>query len=220
MRKTTHAPSRRLSPATAISIAALVIALSGTAYAATGGTFILGTSNRETSTASLSDSAGTPLELFAPSGTAPLAVDRTAMVKNLNAEYLGGMTATGLAETGGEGSTAPNTDTPIHNTPMLIASTGSLQAGTYYVSATAELFVAVGDGEGACWIATSAAPDTAINLGADSLTGNVTTVGETASVSVTAGQTLEELCDSQGTNGSTVDDAGIIAIRILSSSGH
>jgi hypothetical protein len=58
-----------------------------------------------------------------------------------------------------------------------------------------------------------------INLGRESLPNNIVTVGETAAVSVTAGQTLEELCDTEGsTSGSTADDAGIIAIRILSSS--
>ena len=217
--RTTHTPRRRPSPATALSIAALVVSLSGTAYAATGGTFILGRANHETSTATLADSNGTPLALSAPAHKAPLAVNRNAMVKNLNAQYLGGLTATGLAETGGEGFTPPSTSAPITSTPTIVATTGPLHPGTYYVAATAELFVVTGDGEGACWIAASSAPNTMINLGRESLPNNVVTVGETAAVSVTAGHTLEELCDTQGTTaGSTADDAGIIAIRILSSS--
>jgi hypothetical protein len=201
------------------SLVAVVIAMSGTAYAATGGSFILGRANHETSTASLADSKGTPLALSAPAHRAPLAVNRNTMVKNLNAQYLGGLTATGLAETGGEGFTAPNTRAPISSTATIVASTGPLHSGTYYVSATAKLFVVTGDGEGGCWIATSSAPDTMINLGRESLPNNIVTVGETAAVSVTAGQTLEELCDTDGsTSGSTADDAGIVAIRVLSSS--
>ena len=217
--RTTHTPRRRPSPATALSIAALVIAMSGTGYAATGGTFILGRANHETSTATLADSKGTPLALSAPARKAPLTVNRNVMVKNLNAQYLGGLTATGLAETGGQGFTAPGTSAPITSTPAIVASTGPLHPGTYYVAATAELFVVTADGEGGCWIATGSAPDTMINLGRESLPNNIVTVGETAAVSVTAGTTMEELCDTEGsTSGSTADDAGIIAIRILSSS--
>jgi len=43
----------RPSPATAISLVALVFAMSGTAYAATGGDFILGKANTATSVTSL-----------------------------------------------------------------------------------------------------------------------------------------------------------------------
>jgi hypothetical protein len=64
----------RPSPATAIALVALVIAMSGSAYAATGGTFILGKANKETSTAHLANTKGTPLALSAPAGTAPLRV--------------------------------------------------------------------------------------------------------------------------------------------------
>ena len=73
----------------------LLIGGAGFADAATGGTFILGKANKETSTASLADSKGTALALSAPAGRAPLAVNRNVVVKNLNAQYLGGLTATG-----------------------------------------------------------------------------------------------------------------------------
>jgi len=43
-------------------------------------------------------------------------VNRNVLVKNLNAQYLGGLTATGLAFTGGQGFTPPATDTPISTT--------------------------------------------------------------------------------------------------------
>ena len=62
----------------------LLLAAGTAAGAATGGNFILGKANSETSTASLSDSKGTPLKLSAPAGVAPLAVSGNALVANLD----------------------------------------------------------------------------------------------------------------------------------------
>lgn len=206
---------RSASPAVAIAVS-LLIGGAGFADAATGGTFILGKSNKETSTASLADSRGTPLSLSAPAGRAPLAVNRATMVKNLNAQYLGGLTATGLAETGGDGFTRPTSHpTKIGTVPAVVASTGKLPAGIYYVSATAYLAVATHDVTAACWIAKASAPKDRFNLGAG-LAGNYT-VAETAAVKISAGDALQELCDTGG-SGSIAVDAGIIAIRVLSSS--
>lgn len=44
--------------------------------------------------ASLSSTKGTPLSLIAPAGKAPLAVNRATMVKNLNAQFTGGLSST------------------------------------------------------------------------------------------------------------------------------
>jgi hypothetical protein len=84
---------RRVSPATAISIVALFVALSGTAYAATGGTFILGKANSATSVSSLTNTGGTALRLSSKTGTAPLTVNSSKQVPNLNASLLGGQSA-------------------------------------------------------------------------------------------------------------------------------
>lgn len=137
--------ARSVSPAAVAVTVSLLIGGAGFADAATGGSFLLGKANTETSTASLADSKGTPLTLSAPARKAPLAVNRTAMVKNLNAQYVGGRTAAALAATGGEGFTAANTDTPVGFFPSAVVSTGKLPAGTYYVSATALASVATGD---------------------------------------------------------------------------
>jgi hypothetical protein len=68
---------RSLSPAAMIVLTlAFLIGGAGLADAATGGNFILGKANSESSAASLSSSAGTPLALSAPPGKAPLAVNR------------------------------------------------------------------------------------------------------------------------------------------------
>jgi hypothetical protein len=208
---------RSVSPTAVTVTVSLLIGGAGFADAATGGNFILGKANQETSTASLSDSRGTPLALSAPRGKAPLAVNRNVMVKNLNAQYLGGLTATGLAVTGGEGFTAPATNTAINSTGAVVASTGKLRAGTYYVTATALLFIVSGDSFGTCGIVLASAPGTAINNGSTGQEGEFT-VAETAAVTVTAGDSLQELCFTGSTNGSFADDAGIIAIRVLSSS--
>jgi hypothetical protein len=209
---------RSVSPAAVAVTVSLLIGGAGFADAATGGNFLLGKANKETSTASLADSRGTPLALSAPAGKAPLAVNRKVMIKHLNAQYLGGRTATGLAVTGGQGFTTPGTSTPINDTgPTVVAFTGLLPAGTYYVSATATLAVAPGDGFGDCWIAKESAPNSEFNVGSTGQEGEYT-VAETAAVTVTIGATLEELCDTGGSNGSTAVDAGIIAIRVLSSS--
>jgi len=50
---------------------AVVLGSAGGAGAATGGSFILGKANTETSMATLSNSKGIPLSLSAPSGKAP-----------------------------------------------------------------------------------------------------------------------------------------------------
>ena len=81
------------------------------------------------------------------------------------------------------------------------------------------LFVVTGGGIGICWIATGSAPGTMINEGRGSLQNDLFTVGETSAVTLTAQTALEEICETEGSaNGSTADDAGTIAIRIVSSS--
>jgi len=211
---------RSVSPAVVAVTVSLLIGEAGFADAATGGSFILGKANTETSTASLSDAKGTPLVLSAPAGKAPLAVNRNVMVKNLNAQYLGGLTATRLAATGGEGFTEPNTaPAPISSAgPTVVASTGKLPAGTYYVTATAFLSIADGDGPAVCWIAKATAPGLSYNAGGFGQQGGEFTAAETAAVKVTAGDALEELCRTYGKNDGQAINAGMVAIRVLSSS--
>jgi hypothetical protein len=100
---------RSLSPAAVIAVTlALLVGGAGFADAATGGTFILGKANYESSTARLSNSKGTPLSLSAPANVAPLEVNGSAMVANLNANYLGGLSASDIQATGGDGFTLGN----------------------------------------------------------------------------------------------------------------
>ena len=99
---------RRLSPSTAISLAALVIALGSTGWAANGGNFLLGLFNSATQRTSLTanfngsalqitnTSAGasaTPLELTVSAGHPPMKVNGATKVVNLNADYLDGLSS-------------------------------------------------------------------------------------------------------------------------------
>jgi hypothetical protein len=88
---------KRPSHATVVAYAALVLAMSGTAYAATGGAFILGGANSAGATSTLTTTAAGPaLSLRAPSGKPALAVNTRTQVANLNANLLNGLSATGI----------------------------------------------------------------------------------------------------------------------------
>lgn len=91
----------RPSAATIISLFALFFAMSGTAVAATGGTFILGSANTDTRVSSLANTAGTALSLSSTSTTPPLIVSNSVQVPRLNASQLGGIPASGYMQGGG-----------------------------------------------------------------------------------------------------------------------
>ena len=130
------------SPATTISLIALVIAMSGTAYAATGGTFILGKANRATSITSLSNTNGTALALSSAHGKPPLTVSNSVQVPKLNASELGGMPAAnfllgdhshGLA-TPGSNDTIPLAG-GLANVTFTCGSTGLTPTGEFTLTA-------------------------------------------------------------------------------------
>lgn len=83
------------------AVAVLVLG-SGTAYAATGGKFILGQSNSANKVSTLSNSAGTALSLNSKAGTPPLKVNRAVKVANLNADKLDGLDSGAFARTAGQ----------------------------------------------------------------------------------------------------------------------
>jgi hypothetical protein len=84
----------RPSHATVVAYVALFFAMSGTAYAATGGTFLLGKSNSATTTTSLTNSAGTALKLTSKSGYPPLSVGTNKLlVPYLNSDLLDGLSS-------------------------------------------------------------------------------------------------------------------------------
>jgi hypothetical protein len=78
------------------AIVALVLG-TGTAYAATGGKFILGRSNSASTTTTLSNAYGTALTLNSKVGHAPFKVNRTTKVTYLNSDLLDGLDSTHFA---------------------------------------------------------------------------------------------------------------------------
>jgi hypothetical protein len=213
--------ARFFSPSQIITLAlALVLGGAGGAAAADGAPFLLGRANHESAGATLSDSKGTPLSLLAPSGKAPLAVNRRTLIKKLNAQYLSGFAAGKLMVVGGEMYTPPATNTPINTTGKLIVTTGPLPAGTYYVNATAELNLDPNDVDAHCWIAKGSNPgEPGINIGGGDQPpdGGEIQAAEIAPVTIAAGDSIGEWCRSSGNNFSIVDDAGISAIRVIAS---
>ena len=105
---------RSLGPATVAVTVALIIGAAGFADAATGGDFLLGRTNTDNATSVLTDSTGVPLSLNAPSGKSPLSVNSTTQVNRLNAQYVGGDSASQLQSTGGIGITAAAVGHPAH----------------------------------------------------------------------------------------------------------
>jgi hypothetical protein len=95
----THAPALVSGVVGAFVGAAL---LGGGAYAATGGTFVLGKANAETTTATLTNTKGTPLSLVAKAGTPALKVSNTIKITNLNADRLNGRTESQFALAAGQ----------------------------------------------------------------------------------------------------------------------
>ena len=109
--------ARRPSPAMVVALTALFVALGGTTYAATGGTFILGQANTATSQTGLTSSnagkalqvtqqstgtGATALGLNVPAGKAPFTVNSGTKVVNLNADKLDGLDSTAFLRTTGK----------------------------------------------------------------------------------------------------------------------
>jgi hypothetical protein len=212
----------KLSPVAVIATTLLLAAGgAGIADAATGGDFLLGKSNRESSTASLSNSKGTPLSLSAPKNTAPLAVNRSTLVKNLNANFVGGLSAADLKPTGGDDFTSVDAGIDIPALAAVTAAeTGKLTAGTYYVSATAMFDLAAGNTGGICQIVRASNLNHPLSEGGAN-GGPFVEAAETVAVKVKNNERLVEKCFVEGSSSSqsTIFDAGISAIRVLASSG-
>lgn len=94
-----HQKPRRPAHSTVVAYAALVLAMSGTAVAATGGNFLLGSANGAGRTTSLTNhGTGAALRVAAHNlTTAPLSVGKNkTRIRNLNADFLDGITSAKL----------------------------------------------------------------------------------------------------------------------------
>jgi hypothetical protein len=128
---------RRPSPAMFVAVTALVVAMSGTAVAATGGEFILGKANNATSVTSLSNTKGTALALSAPDGKPPLTVSNSTQVADLNASLLDGNPAGAFLGVNGTAANSrdlggqPYTDY-VTGAGQVSGDTGLIDYGTTY----------------------------------------------------------------------------------------
>jgi hypothetical protein len=89
---------KRPAHATIVAYLALFLAMTGTAYAATGGSLILGNPNTASKTTGLANTgAGPALRLVTKAGsTPPLAVSNGTKIPNLNADMVDGVRASSL----------------------------------------------------------------------------------------------------------------------------
>jgi hypothetical protein len=202
---------RSVGPATVAVTVALIIGAAGFADAATGGNFLLGRTNTDNATSILKDTTGIPLALSAPAGKSPLSVTNSTQVNRLNAQYVGGDSASQLQSTGGAGSTAAEADIPLTDAYEPVVSTGRLPAGTYYVSATALLYTN-GDEPAYCELSTA----TVTNYGGGA-NADYAQAAETLVATVPANTVLSESCAGDGT-GQYAFNAAVTAIRINSNS--
>lgn len=96
-----------------VFIAGAVTALTlggGTAYAANGGSFLLGRSNTATTATTLTNTVGTPLSLKAKTGYPPLAVSSSKTVTSLSADLLDGLTSASFLRSTGKAADAEKVD--------------------------------------------------------------------------------------------------------------
>lgn len=93
-----------------LMLTASIIAIPNMASAANGGSVILGKSNTETTTTTVTNSGGTPITLNAKSGSAPLAVNSGTKVTNLNADKIDGVSSESLLRTTGKAADSDKVD--------------------------------------------------------------------------------------------------------------
>ncbi len=119
---------RAVAIGAALAAAGIVVAGSGVGYATNGNPFLLGRSNTETSKATLTNTAGTPLSLKAPAGSAPLQVSNGVKVARLNADTVDGVDSGQLQRKGsvvrrGETTFTPS-EGPINRQSRAFCATG------------------------------------------------------------------------------------------------
>ncbi len=133
----------RVTPSLAISVAALFVALGGSAYAATGGTFTLGQPNSADTTTALTSTAGngpglnlintqtgtkaTALGLTVDPSRAPFTTNSGVRVKNLNADSLDGINSTGFIN--GHG----NINSSVFSLPFTAGAHDNLSLGLAHI---------------------------------------------------------------------------------------
>jgi hypothetical protein len=217
----------RSAAAGGIGVLCVIVSGIGIAAASNGGSLVIGHANSATSTTTLSNSHGTPLSLKAKHGKPPLTVNSNALIKNLNAAQVGGLTPKQLEARGSSAQLKVNlfvksplvielppetgVSPKIRLHPLVIVSTAKLAAGTYQVTGTSS-----GE-EAACWLGTAADTVGPHQIGLIGDSGGSTTM--TATYKVKKGQRVREYCAGVDASGEQVIvSAGITAISVGTSS--
>jgi hypothetical protein len=165
----------------AIGLLSLTIAGAGIAAAANGGSLILGHSNTATATTTLRDSHGTPLSLVATHGSG--AQLPTNGIESLSTDY---------------------------SASTKIAATSELSPGTYFVSASAEVWESTTAGD-TCFVGKTANATGGLQFSATQSTG-YSELGESLVVTLSSPATLGEYCGTNGTG--YAYEGGIYAISV------
>lgn len=103
---------RALLVGAGIGAVGVILAGTGVGYASNGQSFLLGHTNRETTTSSLKNTQGPAVRMVAPAGTAPFAVSNGTRVPNLNADRLDGVDAAAFQRKGAVVRQGQSTFTP------------------------------------------------------------------------------------------------------------
>jgi hypothetical protein len=125
---------------------------SGSAYAATGGTFKLGGKNTAKKVTSLANTKGSALKLSSKSGTAPLVVSSSVRVAHLNSDLLDGLSSEQFLRTTGKAADAESVD-GVDSSALALAA-----GATSYVVANGVFTDVTGDGLADALIATATCP--------------------------------------------------------------
>lgn len=140
-------PTSRKAAFAAGAVFALILG-SGTAYAATGGNFILGKSNRAGTTTALNNPNGTALTLKSKSGTPALSVSNQVKVPRLNSDLVDGRDSTAFALTAGRTAflefASQGIDTNANGVNDLFVASAVCPAGTKRTGGGASEFTASG----------------------------------------------------------------------------
>jgi hypothetical protein len=143
-----------VTPSLVVSVIALVVALGGSAYAATGDTFLLGKPNSADRTSTLTSSgtsgatlslvnsgtahSSTGLNLTVDPGQPPLVTNSSVKVQNLNADTLDGISSGLLVHGNG------NAETQHIELPMLFGSKAHFTMGITRIDLFCDLNIAQG----------------------------------------------------------------------------
>ncbi|MCW2748258.1 MAG: hypothetical protein JWP10_1400 [Nocardioidaceae bacterium] len=175
----------------------LVVGIDATSYAANGKSFLLGKSNTATKITKLKNSAGTPLQLKAKAGYAPLKVSSPVVVTNLNADLLDGKSASDLkGELQNKAYVFNNTTASTTDGSIKYAFTG-IAPGTYLLNYSVQMAGATGSTgspeQAYCTPHVNGSSNTPGFITSVSV-GNAMALSASATLSLPAGTTVDVTC--------------------------